>query len=134
MTGKSYGLADLLTDEASSIPPRPSRHCGGRKTFSTDETRDIATSSPVNSVEISEFEASDVSVQEETTESQSETNELNSRSQMKMFARAANLVREALELSDEEGVPFVNVSATSKISSLLSNIQATVEEDSTSAK
>jgi hypothetical protein len=64
LIGTSYGLADLLTDEASSIPLRPSRHCGGRKTLSSDETRDSATSSPVNSAEISEFEASDVSVKE----------------------------------------------------------------------
>jgi hypothetical protein len=50
-----------------------------------------------------------------------------------MFARAANLVREALELGNEGVVPFVNVSATSKIPTLLSDVQATVEEDSTSA-
>ena len=125
-TVASYGLAH---DEKEDQPPSPHavEHRRKRSGYSSNNTAESTSSFGP----ISDYDTSEIWTK---TEDQpvAETEELESRSHSKTYARAANLIRESLELGDEGGVLFVGVTASPTISRLLSNVKAGTEEDSTS--
>jgi signal transduction histidine kinase/CheY-like chemotaxis protein len=125
-TVASYGLAhDKKEDQAPS--PRSVRHHRKRPRYSSDNTAESTSSSGP----VSDYDTSEVSTKT-GDQPVAEIEELDSRSHSKTYARAANLIRESLELGDQGGVLFVGVTASPIIPTLLSNVKAGTEEDSTS--
>jgi hypothetical protein len=97
-----------------------------RRSSASDKS-DGAVSSPTNSIE----EASETS-QKQQEDAIQETEELNSRTHSKTFARAANLLREALELGSHGGVLFVGVTADTGIPTFLSDVKMSSIDESSS--
>ena len=125
----SFGVDEAVSVSHSLTQSQPSRRCETRKRHSTVQKRQRTqekrksteeyrqctgekSADRSSSVTDSDHEAPHPSahVQEVPTQ---ETEELDSRTHSKTFARAANLLREALELGDKGGVLFVDVTAES---------------------
>lgn len=120
--------------DESAVTPHPTSHLHSpnrrdkRKKHSAEEKNN---NNVVLSKANSDDDASDPSTKDQA-EPATETDELDSRSHSKTYARAANLIREALELGDDGGVLFISVTAESTIPTFLSNVKASIADDSTS--
>lgn len=104
----------------------------------TQEQRDSAEKelpfTTENSADASPVTDSDHEATERYPNAQSvpiqEIEEMDSRTHCRTFVRAANLLREALDLGDKGGVLFVSVSAESNIPGFLSGVQPSVADES----
>ena len=126
-TDARYGIDEVVRNQPARTPLKPSRARGKRKRTSGDRKNH----SPLSSTSSSDCKTPATSPKDENGPAP-ETEELDSRSHSKTFARAANLIREALELGDDGGVLFVGVTAESTIPTLLSDVKASMVDDSTS--
>ena len=117
-----YGIDEAVSKSRSHTLPQPPRRRNKRKRLSAQERRRsiVDNSDSAFSSTTSDHEGSELSTKDQE-ESADEMEELESRSHSKTFARAANLVREALEIGNDGGVLFVGVTADSTIPTFISD-------------
>ena len=129
--GTSYGIHEPEGNELLDNSSPSHKNHGKRKRHPNGEKSDSGRSSTASS-DCDTSEASKTSAKPQD-EPAAEIAELDSRSHSKTFARAANLIREALELGEEGGVLFVGVTADTTVPTLLSDVKANMSDDSASA-
>ena len=126
-----YGIDEAVSKSQSKNLPQPPRRRAKRKRLSAQERRRSIeyNSDSAFSSTTSDHEGSELSTKDQDESSQ-ELEELESRSHSKTFARAANLVREALDIGNDGGVLFVGVTADSTIPTFVADVKTSIADDS----